>query len=443
MATDQPRSMFPILKNPTILQIMEEVDVPLTEYELIEPGRCKERVREVFVRLLNICLGLNDPSALTALPSRIVSIQNDLGHPELYDDAFPEAKFFSLLSNQLRICGYGEFGFRDLMAPQAKRFRRQLSAIINFLKYKEDMGHLFAQALEEREELFGALDEVTENHMTLKDHLEEARTINHEKMLEREDAEAECKEMEAEIAQQNKIQSSIRHETSLLKKSANELKDKIANLSIALRELQAEERGLSREVVSSPDRIKLELARVTSELEDVKKHILEKRRERTVVQTKSGHAAAAEEQGREVLIVMEDMETRVSEHEAAVEYLEDVRNALEGATCNLEGRMAQKEGQARRLEEVEQQTSDTASALAGALQTSQNDLDAAKAKLGVVEAVRLDKLARMEESERRIEELRGSIKQKRKDAEREILGSIAKFREFEEGFWAKEHAGLQ
>lgn len=47
----------------------------------------------------------------------------------------------------------------------------------------------------QREELFAALDEVTENHMTLKEHLEEARAINHEKMLEREEAEAECKEV--------------------------------------------------------------------------------------------------------------------------------------------------------------------------------------------------------------------------------------------------------
>ena len=45
--------MFPILKNSTILKIMEEVKVPLTELELTEPGRCKERVREVFVQLVS------------------------------------------------------------------------------------------------------------------------------------------------------------------------------------------------------------------------------------------------------------------------------------------------------------------------------------------------------------------------------------------------------
>ena len=31
---------------------MEEVDIPLMESELVEPGRCKERVREVFSRLV-------------------------------------------------------------------------------------------------------------------------------------------------------------------------------------------------------------------------------------------------------------------------------------------------------------------------------------------------------------------------------------------------------
>lgn len=49
--------MFPILKNSIILKIMEEVNIPLTEMELTEPGRCKERVREVFVHLVSVrCL---------------------------------------------------------------------------------------------------------------------------------------------------------------------------------------------------------------------------------------------------------------------------------------------------------------------------------------------------------------------------------------------------
>ena len=45
---------FPQLKIPVILQIMAEVNIPLTELELTEPQRCKERIRDVFVQLVSV-----------------------------------------------------------------------------------------------------------------------------------------------------------------------------------------------------------------------------------------------------------------------------------------------------------------------------------------------------------------------------------------------------
>ena len=155
--------------------------------------------------------------------------------------------------------------------------------------------------------------------------------------------------MEAEIAQQNKIQASIRQETYLLKKSANELKDQIANLSIALRELQAEERQLSKEIVHSPDRIKVDLANATQTLEKVKKSILETQRERDTVQTQITNTTLAEEALKRIMIVMEEMGTRVHEYELVVEDLEDVQNRLEGAQHALEEKRGEKEAQERQL----------------------------------------------------------------------------------------------
>ena len=98
---------------------------------------------------LCICRG-ETPTQLLTVPNRIKKEQAKLaGHPELYNDAFREMKFCGILQKQLRTCGYNEFGFKDLGMPQAKRFKRQLSALINFLKFKEDMAHLKIWALEE------------------------------------------------------------------------------------------------------------------------------------------------------------------------------------------------------------------------------------------------------------------------------------------------------
>ncbi len=43
--------------------------------------------------------------------------------------------------------------------------------------------------------MFNALDEVMDDHEALKQHLGEAQNLNRQKLLEQEEAEAECKEV--------------------------------------------------------------------------------------------------------------------------------------------------------------------------------------------------------------------------------------------------------
>lgn len=155
-----------------------------------------------------------------------------------------------------------------------------------------------------------------------------------------------------ELAQQNKIQASIRQETLLLKKSANELKDQIANLSIALRELQSEERQLSTKVVHSPDRTKFELAEATKKLEDVKKMIAEKESERKVLQKETEHVLQGENCLVDVMKVMDETEKKVREYETVVGELDDVQSRLEAAESNHDEKRKQMEKQKKELETI-------------------------------------------------------------------------------------------
>ncbi len=180
------------------------------------------------------------------------------------------------------------------------------------------------------------MDEVTLQCAALEEELEKVKTLNQSKMLERDQAMAECKEMELDIAQQNRKQASIRQETYILKKNANELKDQIANLSISLRELQAEERQLSKEVVDSPDSIKFELATAQQQLEDVKRSIEKTEMEKKVVQLKLQNGMKVEGDIRRMMHVMEEMDGKIQEYEMVVEDLEDVERRLEGAERGLE-----------------------------------------------------------------------------------------------------------
>lgn len=161
-----------------------------------------------------------------------------------------------------------------------------------------------------------------------------------------------CVQMEAEIAQQNKVQASIRQETYLLKKKANELKDQIANLSIGLRELQAEERQLSKEIVHSPDRIKVDLADAIQQLERTKKHIVEKQSERNKVQKQLSHTSAAEESLRKIIVNLREMEAKVKAHKMAVKELGEAQNKLRGMEHDLEEKEQMKLMLMKQLEEA-------------------------------------------------------------------------------------------
>jgi hypothetical protein len=45
----------------------------------------------------------------------------------------------------MKTCGLYDFGWKDLHAPTAKRFRCQLSAAINMAKFREDQLKLYTE----------------------------------------------------------------------------------------------------------------------------------------------------------------------------------------------------------------------------------------------------------------------------------------------------------
>lgn len=149
--------------------------------------------------------------------------------------------------------------------------------------------------------------------------------------------------MAAELAQQNKIQASIRQENQLLQKSATELKDQIANLSIALRELQAEERRLNKKVVHSPDQIKADVHKAEKDLEEVKRQIGQKEEERTVLANRLKNAVKGEEYVKSTVEVVEDVDGKVQQYEITAEDADDLRLNADKMENSLEKKRSAKE----------------------------------------------------------------------------------------------------
>ena len=69
-----------------------------------------------------------------------------LQFPELHDNSIPNIMFSKNLSKLMSASGLQDFSLvKDLYKPEATRLRRNLSAIINFAKFREEKLSLFTE----------------------------------------------------------------------------------------------------------------------------------------------------------------------------------------------------------------------------------------------------------------------------------------------------------
>ena len=93
---------------------------------------------------LEVCAGKTDED-LQVNSTGLEKAATALPFPELHaQENFNELAFFEALRNLFVVCGYHEFSWRDLYAPEPKRLRHQLSAILNLAKFREEQLKLYA-----------------------------------------------------------------------------------------------------------------------------------------------------------------------------------------------------------------------------------------------------------------------------------------------------------
>lgn len=429
--TGQQQSFsFPLLKNADIINCMSELGVPLTADELSEPARHKDRVREVFVMLIEFGLGVTEAELRT--PSAAVQAKRAaLPHPELHEESLSEIKFLKKCMKFMKVCGLHDFGWKDLNAPTSKRFRRQLSGAINFARFREELLPIYDELTQQRQEILAALQEAQGEHTNLLKDMDDAKAVTDECWKEIEEVENDCAEIETEIAQQNKLQASIRQESTNLKKKANELKDAIATVAIELEEAQVEERKLSSQVVKSPARVKSEMNVMMAGLENEKRESANAEKEANLVKRKIANVTKARGIVFEAAGIMMDTDAEKTKYEGVANEIKDKASVIASTkkqTAELAEHMEDYEKQVHRIEEKIEHTRKQGRTK---LDFAQEALDNAQRELLSVEKGRRDGIARVEASEAEVRALEDEIETDWKDAQGEIAEMIEEFRSFE------------
>jgi len=377
-------------------------------------------------------IGLNLSEKDFCTPSKATAEKIEgLPYPELHEESFSELKFLKAAMKLMKICGVHDFGWRDLHAPSGKRFKRQLSGAINLMKFLEDRRQLYEELCERREELFAALEEINKENDMLNNQLQDAKADTDQRCKELEEVENDCEEIGGEIAQQNKLQISIRTESTELKKKAKELKDNIATTSYALQEADAELRKLSTQVVQSPERIIVEVSSIKKTLENEKAECRKAEEEAQSCKAKIANVAKTETDIVNVIQIMDEAKDRKVMYE---QVLEEIEASEENIALNQKKIAEVKET----IEYYDDQLRCMEEKISSEREKAQLDMDDAQHALEVsqreyliVEQDRQEGMARIEAGEADVRALEKKIEEESIKTDAEIAGMISTFKEFE------------
>ena len=134
---------FPLLKVEDILHFLKSVSITINVADLKTPNASiVRRMLELFVEDI---MGISKEELQTP---QFVGLEN-LEYPELHEESIPELGFFRAVVKMMMACGVLDFSIVDLVDPEGKRFRKQLSALINFTRFRNERMGAFSEVNEE------------------------------------------------------------------------------------------------------------------------------------------------------------------------------------------------------------------------------------------------------------------------------------------------------
>lgn len=429
--TQQLSFSFPSLKNSEILDLLANLGIPFTEEELLEPSRQRDTVRNLFILLIEVTLGIQQEELFTPSPEAVAK-RATLPYPEMHETSLGEIKFIKTCIRMMNNCGISDFGMRDLYQPCSKRLRRHLSAVINFLRFIEDKIPLYSELDKERQKSLQELEAAQEEHITLKEQLEDAQLEHEQGWHATQEAEKECAELELEITQLNKLQASIRQENNSLKKVITDLTDKIATTTVLLDEAKATKANLMAQVVQSPDRMKREMKDALAALESQKKDtalaereiIMTKKKIETIRQTKEELLKAMKQMGE-----VETEKVKLQEVEKEVSLVQSRISQSEEETLRLQEAAEETERHWMRIEEKIQHARKQHTVR---MEAARQSLEQAQRELMKVEQEQRDEMAQVNLAEAAVMALENKIEQQREQSLAELSQMMAEYKKLEQ-----------
>ncbi|RHZ75981.1 hypothetical protein Glove_208g25 [Diversispora epigaea] len=208
--------VFPILPDSDIVQFLEQVVEGFTDQDVKKPT--VQRLNLVYDAILRVTTGVTNEEWGNKDWNEYLEnrLHNKIDNTELYIEPMQSMGLYRRMNKLMMAIGVDDFSFFDILRPESFRTRRILSAIINFMRFREDRICIFNEYEKNSEELLEKSEELVNRYNTLVEKVNELK-------LQRKEQENEVK---AYMQQNANLMSGMRE----LKKKQTGLLNEIATL---------------------------------------------------------------------------------------------------------------------------------------------------------------------------------------------------------------------
>ena len=243
---------FPLLKNSEILLCLNELGINATDRDLQEPTTLK--AQHIYASFANLLINKQNEAHMQDLAG-----MNELEHPELHEESTQVASFLHACKTLMTTAGVNDFTIMDLIKPEYKKLRRNISAVINLAKYREEKLPAYIEFTQETERLAAQKQELEGEHERLVTELAAAEAKRNAEQPELQRLEAENAERQVKVRELWNSHTSFHKESHALKARLHDVQDATREANYKLLDARAECDELKAQIVPDPVKLKGDL----------------------------------------------------------------------------------------------------------------------------------------------------------------------------------------
>ncbi|WFD35400.1 kinetochore-associated Ndc80 complex subunit nuf2 [Malassezia cuniculi] len=379
-ASDAHYTSFPAVRTDELLAVLHEMGVQVTAEDMARPqGAMAQTVYLAFLDTLSGVL----PETLERL--RAAAMAN-MEHADMLQDSVGWLIFFREVRAMMEAATVHDFCIQDLTRPQPKRFKRHMSALVNFFRFRSDRLAEFDEMVAETEDLEVQKLDLEDEIAQARTHITELRSLRAAEAPEVERLRAENLARSEELLSLKREQNRLLAEVDSLKNSKTALLQRQADTEHTQQQLAAEIAKLEARIATPPEDMAADVAAMEARVAGKRQALAESEQRVRELQGRLDVCTRRTNDIASLLGVIENVRTEMERQASEARALDAARSALASAESE-NGALAQ------RCEQLERQLGLGAERLARTKASLEEQRAAGRARLEALHE-RLQEVAR-------------------------------------------------